>query len=54
MLEKFEGLIGRLTRSVVINNIVDQEDLKQELRLKLVQIMPSLSEIPEEEIFCVV
>lgn len=54
MFDKFEGIIGGLVRGLKINNCVDVDDIKQELRLKLVQVLPTLKDVPEDEIYATV
>lgn len=51
IIGNFEGIIGNLVSGLFINNIMDVEDVKQELRMKLLQVIPQLSHVPKEEIY---
>ncbi len=54
MISRFENLINSLVWDTKINNSIDTEDVKQELRMKLMSVMPDLIGIPEDEIYKVV
>lgn len=47
----FEPIVVRISRSIKIGNSMTSEDLKQELYIKLIKIMPKLEALPMEDAF---
>lgn len=50
-LAKFDHLVGSIARKANVNVIISQEDVKQELFLKLWKILPDIQDMPDADIF---
>lgn len=50
-LDMFKGIVTRISRDCPKNNLLDQEDLQQELYLKLLEVMPRIEEANEDTVF---
>lgn len=50
-IQKFEPIIRSLAKQYQINEIYTPEDVAQELRIKVLKVLPLLKDVPEKEIY---